>query len=305
MGPTASGKTSLAIELVNKYPFEIISVDSALIYKDMAIGTAKPTDKELALAPHHLINFLDPTLSYSVADFRSDALSKIKEIHGRNKIPLLVGGTVLYHRALLYGLSELPSSDPKIRDRLNLLLTEKGPNFLHQKLAEIDPVSANKIHPNDPQRIQRALEVYEITAKPLSVLQQQSKSKAIDYPVSKIVIAPTTRELLRERIAIRFHQMIKEGFITEVKQLYNRGDLSLDIPSMRSIGYRQVWQYLDQQISYDEMIDTGITATRQFAKRQMTWLKKEQDALWLETGGENNLELVTKKLMQHDYFESN
>ncbi len=305
MGPTASGKTSLAIDLVKKYPFEIISVDSALIYKEMAIGTAKPTDKELALAPHHLINFLDPALSYSVADFRRDALSKIKEIHARNKIPLLVGGTMLYHRALLYGLSDLPSSDPKIRDRLNLLIAENGPEFLHQKLAEIDPVSANKIHPNDPQRVQRALEVYEISGKPLSVLQQQSKGQALNYPISKIVIAPATRELLRERIAIRFHQMIKQGFIDEVKQLYNRGDLSLDIPSMRSIGYRQVWEHLDEQLSYDEMIEKGITATRQFAKRQMTWLKKEQDALWLETGGKDNLELVIKNLMQHNYFKSN
>jgi tRNA dimethylallyltransferase len=304
MGPTASGKTSLAIDLVKKYPFEIISVDSALIYKEMAIGTARPTAKELALAPHHLIDFLDPALSYSVADFRRDALNEITAIHDRGKIPLLVGGTMLYHRALLYGLSDLPSSDPKIRDQLDRLIAEKGSHYLHQKLAEIDPISANKIHPNDPQRVQRALEVYQITGISLSPLHQHSKTHALQLPLTKIVIAPKSRELLRERIAIRFHQMIKQGFIDEVKLLHQRGDLSLDIPSMRSIGYRQVWEYLEKQLSYDEMIEKGITATRQFAKRQMTWLKKEQDALWLETDAEDNLPLVSQQLRQLPFFKS-
>ncbi len=297
MGPTASGKTSLAIELVQKYPFEIISVDSALIYKEMSIGTAKPTDEELALAPHHLINFLDPALSYSVADFRRDALSKIKEIHARDKIPLLVGGTMLYHRALLYGLSILPSSDDKIRQRLNILMAEKGIDYLHQQLAYYDPVSAKKIHPNDPQRIQRALEVFEITGKPLSVLQQQSKCQPLEFPVCKIVIAPQTRERLRERIAIRFNHMIENGFVDEVKKLHQRGDLSLDHPSMRSVGYRQVWEYLEHQLSYDEMVEKGINVTRQFAKRQMTWLKKEQDALCLYSEAKDNLDQVDKQLM--------
>jgi len=299
MGPTASGKTSLAIELVQlvrQQPFEIISVDSALIYKGMDIGTAKPTDKELAMAPHHLIDFLDPALSYSVADFRRDALAKIEDIHNRNKIPLLVGGTMLYHRALMYGLSQLPSSDDQIRQRLNDIIAEKGSDYLHQQLSLVDPLSAKKIHPNDPQRIQRALEVYEITGQPLSLLQQQSKQQVLQYPIYKIVIAPKSREILRERIAIRFKQMLDAGFVDEVKKLYQREDLSLDLPSMRSVGYRQVWEYLQNQISYDEMFEKGINVTRQFAKRQMTWLRKEQDALWLESENNDNLERVCQFL---------
>jgi len=283
MGPTASGKTDLAIHLVKHYPFEIISVDSALIYKDMNIGTAKPNAEELAIAPHRLIDFLDPLDSYSVAEFRENALAHIKSIHHNNKIPLLVGGTMLYHRALLYGLSELPSADQSIRARLDTLITEHGSHFLHQQLQEIDPQSAGKIHPNDPQRIQRAIEVYELTGKPLSQLQLESKQEALGYPHKKIIIAPSTRDLLRERIAIRFKQMIKSGFVDEVKALYDRGDLSLDLPSIRSVGYRQVWEYLENKVTYDEMIENGITITRQFAKRQMTWLRRENDALWINS----------------------
>jgi len=296
MGPTASGKTSLAIELVQNYPFEIISVDSALIYKEMDIGTAKPSVEELEIAPHHLIDFLDPSQSYSVADFRRDALAKIEDIHKRGKIPLLVGGTMLYHRALLYGLSQLPSSDSQIRERLNVLMAEKGSNYLHQQLSQVDPLSAKKIHPNDPQRIQRALEVYEITDTPLSTLQQQSKQQALDKPVYKIVIAPESRDILRERIAIRFKQMLEQGFVEEVQKLHQRGDLSLQLPSMRSVGYRQVWEYLEKQLSYEEMVEQGINITRQFAKRQMTWLRKEQDALWLKSEDSNNIKLVYKYL---------
>jgi tRNA dimethylallyltransferase len=296
MGPTASGKTSLAIKLVQNYPFEIISVDSALIYKDMDIGTAKPSANELEIAPHHLIDFLDPSLSYSVADFRRDALAKIEDIQSRDKIPLLVGGTMLYHRALLYGLSQLPSSDNQIRERLNALMAEKGSNYLHQQLSQIDPLSAKKIHPNDPQRIQRALEVYEITGTPLSILQRQSKQQALDKPVYKIVIAPESRDLLRERIALRFKQMIADGFVAEVTKLHQRGDLSLQLSSMRSVGYRQVWEYLEKQLSYEEMMEQGINITRQFAKRQMTWLRKEQDALWLKSEESNNINLVNKYL---------
>ncbi|MFK5986343.1 MAG: tRNA (adenosine(37)-N6)-dimethylallyltransferase MiaA [Pseudomonadota bacterium] len=292
MGPTASGKTGLAIELVQKYPFEIISVDSALIYKDMDIGTAKPTAEELKIAPHHLIDFLDPSLSYSVADFRADALAKIENIHKRDKIPLLVGGTMLYHRALLYGLSQLPPSNAQIRESLNQLLADKGGDYLHQQLSLVDPVAAKRIHPNDPQRIQRALEVYQITGIAMSVLQQQSQQQALGYPFYKMVIAPKNRERLRERIAIRFEQMIKEGFIEEVKKLHQRGDLSLDLPSMRCVGYRQVWEYLENELSYTEMLEKGINVTRQFAKRQMTWLRKEQDVLWLESEHHSNLQRV-------------
>jgi len=283
MGPTASGKTDLAIHLVQNYPCEIISVDSALVYKGMDIGTAKPNAEELSIAPHRLIDFLDPGQSYSVAQFRNDALTAIEEIHAQKKIPLLVGGTMLYHRALLYGLSELPSSDQKIREKLDNIISEKGSGFLHKRLASIDPESAQRIHENDPQRIQRAIEVYELTGKTLTQLQKESQKQALSYPYKKIIIAPTSRELLRERIAIRFRQMISNGFVEEVRGLYERGDLSSDLPSMRSVGYRQVWEYLENKVEYEEMIENGITITRQFAKRQMTWLRREKDALWLNS----------------------
>jgi len=287
MGPTASGKTDLAIHLVKNYPCEIISVDSALIYKGMDIGTAKPSQDEQRIAPHRLIDFLDPAESYSVAEFRTDALKHIKDIHRHDKIPILVGGTMLYHRALLYGLSELPSADKGIRDRLDKIISEQGVGFLHQRLAEVDPQAAQKIHKNDPQRVQRALEVYELTGKSMTQLQLESRQHSLEYPHAKIIVAPSSRELLRERIAIRFKQMLANGFVEEVRQLYARGDLSLQMPSMRSVGYRQVWEYLQDEannkVSYENMIETGINVTRQFAKRQMTWLRREEDALWLNS----------------------
>lgn len=283
MGPTASGKTDLAIELVKHYPFEIISVDSALIYKDMNIGTAKPTKEELAVAPHHLIDFLDPAQSYSTAAFRADALQAMEDIHARNKIPLLVGGTMLYHRSLLYGLSELPKADEAIRAKLQAEAEVHGAEFMHQKLTAIDPQAAKKIHPNDPQRVQRALEVYEITGKSMTQLQQENLAEALPWDTYKIIIAPESRDLLRERIAIRFKQMIEQGFIEEVQGLFKRGDLDLSIPSMRAVGYRQVWEYLQGKMNKEQMIERGITITRQFAKRQMTWLRREEDALWIAT----------------------
>ena len=283
MGPTASGKTDLAIELVKHYPFEIISVDSALVYKDMDIGTAKPSKEELAIAPHHLIDFLDPAQSYSTAAFRNDALGLMTDIHARGKIPLLVGGTMLYHRSLLYGLSELPAADATIRAKLDTQAKEKGAEFMHVKLAEIDPVAAKRIHPNDPQRVQRALEVYEISGKSMTQLQLESQAQALAYDAYKIIIAPQSRDLLRERIAMRFKQMIAQGFIKEVDALFQRGDLDLSFASMRAVGYRQVWEYLEEKTSKQEMIEKGITVTRQFAKRQMTWLRRETDAQWIAT----------------------
>lgn len=283
MGPTASGKTDLAIELVKHYPFEIISVDSALIYKDMNIGTAKPTKEELAVAPHHLIDFLDPAQSYSTAAFRADALQAMADIHARNKIPLLVGGTMLYHRSLLYGLSELPRADEAIRAKLQAEAEVHGAEFMHQKLTAIDPQAAKKIHPNDPQRVQRALEVYEITGKSMTQLQQENRAEALPWDTYKIIIAPESRDLLRERIAIRFKQMIEQGFIEEVQGLFKRGDLDLSLPSMRAVGYRQVWEYLQGKMNKEQMIERGITITRQFAKRQMTWLRREEDAVWIAT----------------------
>ncbi|MCP3849940.1 MAG: tRNA (adenosine(37)-N6)-dimethylallyltransferase MiaA [Gammaproteobacteria bacterium] len=283
MGPTASGKTDLAIELVKHYPFEIISVDSALIYKEMNIGTAKPTPEELVIAPHRLIDFLDPSQSYSTASFRADALAAMEEIHANNKIPLLVGGTMLYHRSLLYGLSELPKADEDIRNKLEAEAKLNGAEFMHKKLKAIDPAAAKKIHPNDPQRVQRALEVYEISGKSMTQLQQENLAEALPWDTHKIIVAPKSRELLRERIAIRFHQMIERGFIEEVQALYKRGDLDLSLPSMRAVGYRQVWEHLQGKMDKDEMIERGIITTRQFAKRQMTWLRREENALWLAT----------------------
>ena len=288
MGPTASGKTDLAIELVKHYPFEIISVDSALVYKGMNIGTAKPSAEELSIAPHKLIDIIDPAQSYSTAGFRTDALAAMADIHSRNKIPLLVGGTMLYHRSLLYGLSELPAADDKIRSRLEAQARLEGAEFMHRKLAEIDPAAAQRIHPNDPQRVQRALEVYEITGKSMTQLQQESQAEVLPWDTYKIIIAPDSRNYLRERIAIRFRQMIAQGFIEEVQTLFARGDLNLSLPSMRAVGYRQVWEYLQGKMSKEQMIEQGITITRQFAKRQMTWLRREKDACWIATEDNNS-----------------
>ncbi|MCW8931149.1 MAG: tRNA (adenosine(37)-N6)-dimethylallyltransferase MiaA [Gammaproteobacteria bacterium] len=296
MGPTASGKTDLAIDLVKQYPFEIISVDSALIYKDMNIGTAKPTNEELAVAPHRLIDFLDPAQTYSTASFREDALSEMEEIHSRNKIPLLVGGTMLYHRSLLYGLSDLPQADEAIRSKLDAEAKLQGADFMHQKLMAIDPTAAKRIHPNDPQRVQRALEVYEISGKSMTELQQESLAQALPWDTYKIIVAPKSRDLLRERIATRFHIMIEQGFIEEVEKLFARGDLDLSLPSIRAVGYRQVWEYLEGKMNKEQMIERGITITRQFAKRQMTWLRREEDALWIATEDNNIFEQAVDHL---------
>ncbi len=283
MGPTASGKTDLAIELVKHYPFEIISVDSALVYMDMNIGTAKPDRDELAIAPHRLIDFLDPAQTYSTASFREDALAAMDDIRSRDKIPLLVGGTMLYHRSLLYGLSDLPKADELIRSRLDAEAKLNGAQYMHRKLMAIDPDAAKKIHPNDPQRVQRALEVHEISGKTMTQLQQENQAEALPWDTYKIIVAPRSRDLLRERIALRFNNMIKQGFIEEVERLFARGDLDLSLPSMRAVGYRQVWEYLQGKMNKEQMIERGITITRQFAKRQMTWLRREDDALWLAT----------------------
>ncbi|MCU7938084.1 MAG: tRNA (adenosine(37)-N6)-dimethylallyltransferase MiaA [gamma proteobacterium symbiont of Bathyaustriella thionipta] len=296
MGPTASGKTDLAIELVKRYPFEIISVDSALVYKEMNIGTAKPSKEELAVAPHRLIDFLDPAQTYSTATFRDDALEAMEDIHLRHKIPLLVGGTMLYHRSLLYGLSELPEADEAIRTKLQAEADLNGAEFMHQKLAEIDPAAAKKIHPNDPQRIQRALEVYEISGKTMTQLQLENQAKVLPWNVYKIIVAPRSRDLLRERIAIRFKQMIEQGLIEEVEGLFKRGDLDLSLPSMRAVGYRQVWEYLEGKMNKEQMIDRSITITRQFAKRQMTWLRREKDAAWIATEADDIFEQAVNYL---------
>ncbi|MGK0272848.1 MAG: tRNA dimethylallyltransferase [Cocleimonas sp.] len=280
IGPTASGKTGLAIKLMKHFPIEIISVDSALVYKDMNIGTAKPTAIELAEAPHRLISFLDPSKAYSAADFRNDALREMAEITAAGKIPVLVGGTMLYYRALEYGLAVLPEADPKLREKLSAEAEQIGWDGLHQRLTEIDPASGNRLHPNDKQRIQRALEVYELTGKSLTEHQiehQQDKENALPYRLLKIALIPEEREWIRELADTRFRQMLEDGFIDEMKSLHAREDLNADLPSIRCVGYRQAWQYLEGELDYDEMIERAVIATRQLAKRQMTWMRSEKN----------------------------
>ena len=277
MGPTASGKTALAVECVRELPCDIISVDSALVYRGMDIGTAKPDAETLRVAPHRLINLIEPTEAYSAANFRDDALREMAEISARGRIPLLVGGTLLYYKALQQGLSSLPGADPLIRQQLEQEAAQYGALHMHQKLAQIDPVSAARIHPNDPQRIQRALEVYVASGESMSALWAQQSEQALPYDVIKIALIPENRELLRDRIAQRFQQMLTLGLIDEVTTLRARGDLHLNLPSMRCVGYRQVWEHLENRLSYPDMVTQGIQATRQLAKRQLTWLRKEPD----------------------------
>lgn len=299
MGPTASGKTDLAIELRKHLPVELISVDSALIYKGMDIGTAKPTVEELKKAPHRLIDILDPKKSYSAADFRRDALHEMDEITKAGKIPLLVGGTMLYYKALLEGLSPLPSSVPEIRKQIEIEAKEKGWDALHQELSQIDPVSAARIHPNDPQRLSRALEVFRISGKSLTELTQ-TKGEILPYDVVQFAIAPKERSVLHERIEKRFHLMMERGFEDEIRALYQRGDLHADLPSIRCVGYRQMWDYLDGKTDRDEAVYRGICATRQLAKRQITWLRGWKNLIWLDTfTPEENLKTVLQTISNH------
>lgn len=277
MGPTASGKTSLAVELMKHFPIEIISVDSALIYTDMNIGTAKPDKATLEQAPHRLIDFLDPSQTYSAADFRQDALREMQHITANGNIPVLVGGTMLYYRALENDLAKLPSANPDIRKKINQQALEKGWDAMHQQLTKIDPESAARIHPNDTQRIQRALEVYEISGENLTTLHKAAKHDALPYHLLKIALIPENRDWLRERAATRFNQMIEDGFMVEIQQLFDRRDLNPDLPSMRCVGYRQAWHYLNGNIDFNEMKKRVIVATRQLAKRQMTWLRSEKE----------------------------
>lgn len=282
MGPTASGKTAAAIALVQQLPCEIISVDSAMIYKGMDIGTAKPTADELALAPHRLIDICDPAETYSAGQFRKDALSEIERVHAAGRIPLLTGGTMLYFHVLQHGVASLPNADKKIREQLDQQAHEMGWPAMHAQLEKLDPDMAKLLHPNDSQRIQRALEVYYASGVPLSVLQKQ-QGEPLAYSVVNIVLAPSDRKSLHELIEKRFHQMLAQGFLEEVTTLFKRSDLSLDLPSMRSVGYRQAWQYLNGDIDKETMIYRAIVATRQLAKRQFTWLRRWKDcATWIE-----------------------
>ncbi|MGL6262180.1 tRNA (adenosine(37)-N6)-dimethylallyltransferase MiaA [Vibrio sp. WXL103] len=282
MGPTASGKTDLAIRLRQRYPVEIISVDSALIYRGMDIGTAKPDADELAQAPHRLIDILDPSEAYSAADFRRDALKEMADIVAKGKIPLLVGGTMLYYKALLEGLSPLPAANPEIRQQIEKESQELGWQALHDQLREIDPVSAQRIHPNDPQRLSRALEVYRISGKTLTELTQ-TKGESLPYRVKQFAIAPKDRAELHRRIELRFDKMVEAGFEQEMQALYQREDLHPDLPSIRCVGYRQMWDYLDGNATLEDAIFRGVCATRQLAKRQITWLRSWDDLTWLDS----------------------
>lgn len=290
MGPTASGKTALALEIAQHYPCEIISVDSALVYRGMDIGTAKPSVAERAQVPHHLIDILDPSEAYSAADFRRDALRLIDEIIARGRVPLLVGGTMLYFRVLRDGIAELPAANAEVRDEIAQAAARIGWPALHAELARVDPIAAAKIHPQHSQRIQRALEVFRITGVPMSQLhiegkkaQQQCISAPEPIRWVQLAVAPRERRVLHERIASRFETMLREGVIDEVMALRRRADLHADLPAMRAVGYRQVWDYLAQQTSYAEMVEKGLVATRQLAKRQLTWLRSWPDLCWFYT----------------------
>ncbi|ELU00115.1 hypothetical protein CAPTEDRAFT_90108, partial [Capitella teleta] len=266
---------------------EIISVDSALIYKGMDIGTAKPDPEILVEAPHHLIDILDPAESYSAADFRRDALSLMADITARGRIPLLVGGTMMYFKMLRDGMAAMPAADAEVRQQLLNSAHENGWAFLHQRLSEIDPEAAQRIKPSDTQRLQRALEVYELTGKPLSQWHREQEEQSLPYHLVSLAVAPEDRAVLHERIALRFRLMLENGFLEEARSLYQREDLNVSMPSIRSVGYRQAWSYLDGELSYDEMVERGIIATRQLAKRQLTWLRSWPDVHWLDTLSEN------------------
>ena len=295
MGPTASGKTALAMALQEALPCDIVSVDSALIYRDMDIGTAKPTAAELAEYPHRLINLRDPSESYSAADFCHDALAEIAEIRGNNRIPLLVGGTMMYFKSLIEGISPLPTANAEIRKEIESEALAKGWQAMHEQLAEIDPVSAERIHQNDPQRLTRALEVYRLTGNTLTQLTQIKGAK-LGGNVLQLAITPQERSTLHERIERRYQQMIDMGFEQEVIKLKSRDDLHQDLPSIRCVGYRQMWQYLEGEFDHDEMIFRGVCATRQLAKRQLTWLRNWPDLHWLTTDDETNLTQVLSLL---------
>ncbi|KRB88486.1 tRNA (adenosine(37)-N6)-dimethylallyltransferase MiaA [Noviherbaspirillum sp. Root189] len=282
MGPTASGKTAAALNIARHLPVEIISVDSALVFRGMDIGTAKPTREERAQAPHHLIDILDPTQAYSVMQFRDDAIRLVAEIAGRGKLPLLVGGTMLYFKALRDGLDALPQADPDVRARLDAEAVQVGMPAMHARLATLDPETAARLKPNDSQRIQRALEIIELTGQPMSELLAKAPKSELPFDLLPLSLEPSDRSVLHKRIADRFVAMLDQGdsgLIGEVKQLRARGDLHLGLPSMRCVGYRQAWEYLDGQYGFEALQEKGIAATRQLAKRQLTWLRSMHDRI--------------------------
>lgn len=284
MGPTASGKTGLAIELARALPVEIVSVDSALVYREMDIGTAKPSPALRAEIPHHLVDLVDPAESYSAGRFRREALAAMAAIRGRGRIPLLTGGTMMYFRALQRGLAELPPADPGLRAELDRQAAAHGWPALHARLAAVDPVAAGRIQPGDSQRIQRALEVWQLAGRPLSELQAAGDSPLEGWRLLKLALAPPDRAALHARIEQRFRDMMAAGLLAEVERLYARGDLHAGLPSIRAVGYRQLWRAVAGECELDRAVADAITATRRLAKRQMTWLRAEPELHWPADG---------------------
>ena len=307
MGPTAAGKTDLALELARVLPCELISVDSALVYRGMDIGTAKPDKATLAEFPHRLIDIRDPAESYSAAEFRADALTAMAEISARGRIPLLVGGTMLYYKALLEGLADMPGADPQVRAELEARARAEGWGALHRELQAVDPESAARIHPNDPQRLVRALEVYRVSGLTMTAHRQlqleqnhamgASAAGQFPYTVAHLAIAPAQRQMLHARIAQRFQLMLEQGFVDEVERLRQRSDLHPGLPSIRAVGYRQVWDFLEGNLSEAQMRERGIIATRQLAKRQFTWLRSWTGVHWLDSLACDNLPRALKYLV--------
>ena len=282
MGPTASGKTELAVSLAQQLPCDIISVDSAMVYREMDIGSAKPDARLLARVPHRLIDIRDPSEPYSAAGFRRDALQEMADIVGRGRIPLLVGGTMLYFKSLWQGLAELPGADEQVRHGIHVQAERQGWPSIHARLAAIDPASAARIHPTDSQRLSRALEIYLVSGRTMTELwaeqaADRKTNNSFPYRPLNLAIAPEERRVLHERIAQRFHQILEKGFIDEVRHLYFRGDLDRKLPAMRSVGYRQAWEYLAGELTFEEMVKRSVIATRQLAKRQLTWLRSWPD----------------------------
>jgi tRNA dimethylallyltransferase len=277
MGPTATGKTDLAIELVEALPMDIISVDSAMVYRGMDIGSAKPDIKTLERAPHRLIDICDPVDAYSAGRFKHDAMVEMNQINSAGRVPLLVGGTMLYYRTLQRGIADLPDADEEIRQKLEDEASQKGWEYLHQRLQKIDPEAGQRIHPNDPQRIQRALEVYEVTGKTLTAFWREHSGDELPYRRVKIALMPMDRGNLRKIIERRFDAMLAAGLVEEVEQLYQREDLNAELPAIRAVGYRQIWAMLSGEYGFETMRDKAIIATAQLAKRQMTWLRKENE----------------------------
>ena len=300
MGPTASGKTAAALEIARHIPCEIISVDSALVYRGMDIGSAKPTPQERAAVPHHLIDTLDPTESYSVMQFREDAIRIAAEIVARGKLPLLVGGTLLYFKGLRDGLDDLPKADPALRAQLDMEIARHGVVALHQRLAEVDAPTAARLKPTDTQRIQRAMEIYLLTGQPMSSLLAKAPPPELPFTLLPIALEPSDRSVLHSRIAQRFDAMLTAapGLLDEVKTLRARGDLHLGLPSMRCVGYRQAWEYLDGQYDFATLRDKGIAATRQLAKRQLTWLRSMHDRITIDCLASDAATRVLAKLQE-------